>query len=144
MKTLWIVTVVAVIAIACGCGTRGGATPDAETAEAAAKKFFEAGKTGDLDTAISYFDLKGEYDKMPEEQRGDMDYEAFEKKIRAIMEAGKEQAAKLEYEVLGSEVKGDVTIVKVKLKNYVTPEWEEREWHFKKIDGKWKTSLDQP
>jgi hypothetical protein len=60
------------------------------------------------------------------------------------MEAGKEQAAKLEYEVLGSEVKGDVTIVKVRLKDYGTPEWEEHEWHFKKIDGKWKTSLDQP
>ena len=152
MKTLWIVTVVAVIAIAGSCGALGDAapgpiTPDADTAEDAMKKFFEAIKRGDLDTAISYFDLKGEYDKMSDEQRkamGATDYEAFVRRIRAIMEAGKEQGAKMEYEVLGSEVKGDVTIVKVKLKNYGTPEWQEMEWHFKKIDGKWKTGLDQP
>jgi hypothetical protein len=78
MKTLWVVTVVAGIAIACGCGTRGGPTPgavarDADTAEAAADKSFEASKAGDVDTVVGYFDLKGAYDEMSDEQRGDMD-----------------------------------------------------------------------
>jgi len=139
MKRLWIVVVLAVIAVGFGCGGGGGG------AEAAAKKMLEAMKNGDVDTFFSYLDLKEQYDKMPEALRAGKDYEAFEKEakdgMKKMVEANKEDAAKAEFQVLGSEVKDDITMVKVKLRDNPKAEWKEEEIPFKKVDGKWKTTF---
>ncbi len=138
MKKFWIVIVLAAVAISLGCGGGGGA-------EAAAKKMLQAMKDGDVDTFLNYLDFKGQYDKMSEAERGGMDYEAFEKMTKGFMsaalEADKEKAAKIEFKVLGSEVKDDVTMVKVKKRDNAEAEWEEDEIPYKKVDGKWKTDL---
>ena len=140
MKKFWIVIVLATIAISLGCGGDGGAG-----AGAAAKKMLDAMKEGDMDTVLKYVDLKGLYDKQSEEQRkamGITDFEAYEKMTKgmltAMFEASKEETAELEFKILGSQVKDDVTIVKFKTRKNAEAEWEEDEIPFKKVGGTWK------
>ena len=140
MKTLWIVTVLAIIAISIGCLGGGGGG-----AEAAAKNMMEALRKGDVDAIFAYVDLKDMYDKLPKEQRGAGTYEEFVKQQKALLawifESNKKSLAQLEFEILGSEVKGDVTMVKIRGRKNKEAPWEEKEHPFKKVDGKWKTDL---
>ena len=102
-------------------------------------------KKGDKSVVYDYVDLKGMYDNTPEEKRDGMSFEQFEKMIReAPKPEGEDEKAPegFDYKILGSEVKDDVTIVKVKVKENEDAEWEEHEVLFKKIDGKWKITAE--
>ena len=132
MKTLWIVAVVAVIAIACGCGARGGAAPgaiarNARGAEAAAVELLEALKRGDADVLADHLDLKGMYDSMPEAMRGPTTFQGWQDEVRAMMKKGARPNTEFEYEIVSVEEKGDTATVTVKGKETKDGEWEEQE-----------------
>ncbi len=136
MRKVWCVAILAVFALTIGCGAGGGA-------EGAAKKILEGIKKGDNSVIFDHVDLKGFYEaSVPEAQREEFPFEKFEKMMREAAEKEKEVPEGFEYEILGSEVKGDVTIVKVKVKENKDAEWEEQEVPFKQIDGKWKITAE--
>ena len=146
MKALWIATVVAVVAIAFGCGVRGGAAPGAIArsvggAEAAAVQLLEALKSGDADVLADHLDLKGMYDSMPEAMRGATTFQGWENEIRAMMKKGARPNTEFEYEIISVEEKGDTATVTVKGKETKDGVWEEQEMKLKKIDGTWKLNM---
>jgi ketosteroid isomerase-like protein len=135
MRKLWIVAVLAIVAVALGCGAGGGA------AESVAKKILEAGKAGDFDTIAKYMDWKGIYDQIPEEARGGKSFEDCKKE--AIEAAKKEVKPEkdFEYQILEVKEEGDTATVKTKTRKNKDAEWREDTVTFKKIDGTWKTTL---
>ena len=140
MRKLWILALAGALAIALGCGAGGGGG-----AESAAKDILEGVKKGDSKALIDHLDLKGMYEaQVPEEAREQMTYEKFEKLFTqgVAEEANKPAPEGFDYKILGSEVKGDATIVKVSVKEDKDAEWEESEVEFKKIDGKWKITAE--
>jgi hypothetical protein len=137
MRNVWFVAILAVAVIAVGCGVGGGG------AEGAAKDILEGVKKGDSSVLLDYLDLKGMYEQqVPEEAREQMTFEQFEQQMRDALGKEKEAPEGFEYEILGSEVKDDVTLVKVKVKEDKDADWEQHEVPFRKIDGKWKVKFE--
>lgn len=136
MRKVWLVAVLVVTVIAFGCGAGGGA-------KATAKKILEAGKTGDADVILDHLDLKGMYEaQVPEGMREQMKYEDFEKKMREGIKKNVKKNPDLEYEIISVEEEGDTATVTVKTKMNKDAEWEEAKVPLKKIDGKWKITME--
>jgi len=135
MKKVLFITVLAVVAIVLGCGAGGGAKGTVE-------KLFKAVQKGDADTLSNYIDWKGIYESIPEEYRGEAKFEDWEKEARDGMKKEIKPEEGFEYEVLSAEEKGDTATVKVKIKENKDAKWEERTIPLKKIDGKWKITME--
>jgi hypothetical protein len=133
MRKLWLVLMIATMVTALGCGP---------SAESAARKIFEGIKEGDSTALLDHLDFRGIYEmEVPEADRDEMPFEKFEMMLR---EQGEElEVAKgFDYDVLGSDIKDDVTIVTVKVKENEDAEWKNYDVPFKKIDGTWKLTAE--
>ncbi len=134
MRKVWLVAVLGVTVIAFGCGPGG--------AEGTAKKLLEATKSGDADVILDHLDLKGMYESLPETAREALKYEDWVKEAREGMKENIKPNKEFEYEIISSKQEGDTATVKVKTKENKEAEWKEREVPFKKIDGKWKITME--
>ena len=137
MKRIWFVLILAVFALAIGCGVGGGA-------KGTAQKLVNAYKKGDASTICDHIDFKSIFDQMPEFARGEQKFEDWEKEQREQMEKSlkEEQNEEWDAEVISAEEKDDTATVKMKIKPKKDAEWKEVNVPFTKIDGKWKLGLD--
>ena len=142
----WKITAEGMKAFDFGFGARGPIGRGHGTAVEAMKSILEGVKKGDASALLDHLDLKGMYEQtMPEQVREMMTFEQFEKQVRESMGAAAEEEDPPEgfdYKILGSEVKDDATIVRVRLKNDTDAEWEEHEVPLKRIDGTWKATAE--
>ena len=136
MKKLWLVLMIATMAMALGCG--------AGSAEKAAKKVLEGMKKGDHNVVLDHVDLEGVYETtVGEERREELPFEDFEESLReAAGEAKPKVPEGFDYKIIGSEAEDDIVIVKTKIKADKDAEWEGLEIPFKQFDGKWKITAD--
>ena len=88
MKNLWVLAIVAALAIGFGCGEQkddatngdenGGSAAVSGGPEATAKAMLDGFKKGDRQAFLDGLDLKGIYEMMvPEEDRAEMSYDEF-------------------------------------------------------------------
>jgi hypothetical protein len=145
MKRFWLVAVLAIFAVSLGCAGGGGGG----SAKGAAKALLEARKTGDVESAMEYMDLQGIYDEMKKmtEGMGDMaaempKFEEWKKQFIAEAKKNPEVNKEFTYEIVEATETGDTATVKVKTKDKKDAEWEEETFTFKKIDGKWKLTVE--
>jgi hypothetical protein len=130
-RTLWIVAVTCVLAIALGCG-KGG-----DGAKAAATQMLNALQKGDIGALLEGADLKTMYDQTPEEQRQGKSFDEWKANLQ--QQAEENLGTDFTFEVTGSEVVGDTTIVKIKV-TQPGEEPEDLDIPFKQTDGKWKAT----
>ncbi|MBN1918844.1 MAG: hypothetical protein JW889_13140 [Verrucomicrobia bacterium] len=157
MRNLWVLLIVVAVGFCLGCGKSddgdkpaGGdakgngetpATADtavaADSPQAAAKAMLEAFKKGNPDGFLAGVDLKGVYDKLPEDQRAGTYEEMVEQMREGMRQAGGPPEG-FDYKFGTSRTEGDITFLKISIKEGPDAEWDESEIPFKKIDGKWK------
>lgn len=157
MRHWGLVLLGAVVAVTLGCGQadngngngdgngngNGNGSGAASGAESAAKAMLVGFSKGDYGTFLDHVDLKGIYEEMvPEDAREELSYEDFEEQFRGGMAEAPAAPEGWDYKIIGSEKKGDVTIVTVRIKEDASAEWEESKVPFKKIDGKWKITAE--
>jgi len=139
----WKITVEGMKAFDFGFGAPGPIRRGADTAVEAMKHILDGVKRGDATVLLDHLDLKGMYEQMvPEQVREQITLEEFEKLVREGAQREQEAPEGFDYEILGSRLKGDATIVRVKVKEDTDAEWEEHEVEFKKIDGTWKITAE--
>jgi hypothetical protein len=139
MNKVWCVLILAVFAVAIGCGAGGGA-------KGAAEKVLKAVQAGDSDTIMDHIDLKGIYEMQKKQMEAFgqevPEYDEWEKSFR---EDGKKDAKpnkEFKYEIIDVKEEGDTATIKVKTKENKDAEWEEDTVTMKKIDGKWKLTME--
>ena len=138
----WTITAEGMKALDFGFSPRGPISRHAVSAADAMKKLLEAVEKGDADTIVEYIDLKGIYESIPEEYRGHMKFEDWEKEARDEMKKEIKPEEGFIYEILSAEEKGDKATVTVKTKEKEDAEWEERTIILKKINGTWKLTIE--
>ena len=111
-------------------------------AEETARRILEGVKNGDRKPLMEHLDLKGLYEmQVPEELREETSYEDFEKEFFSFVEDS-DPPEGFDYEILGSEKKGDLVIVTVRIKEDEDADWEQEEMEFKRMVGKWKITAE--
>ncbi len=139
MKKVWCVVILAVFALVIGCGAGGGA-------KGAAEKILKAVQSGDSDTIMDHMDLKGFYEmqkKQMEAYGAEVPtYDEWEKDFREKGKTDAKPNKEFKYEIIEVKEEGDTATVKVKTKENKEAEWEEITVTMKKIDGKWKISME--
>lgn len=165
MKNLWIVAILAVVALALGCGptkegepgkddnggggaaeggTSGTSTPTSGGGpEATVEAMLDGFKEGDVDAFLNGIDLKGLYDlSLTDEEKEEISYEDFVGQMREGMQGAPTPDEGFAYKIGKSRKEGDTVILSVSIRQDADSEWEESEVPFKKIGGEWKITAE--
>jgi hypothetical protein len=163
MRNLWFVVVLAVVALALGCGEStestdngsgdgggakangkdGGTMVAAGGPEATAKAMLEGFKKGDYQAFLDGVDMEGLYPLMvAEEDRAEMTFEKFAEQFRQGMEQMGPPREGFDYKIGASKKEGDTVILSISIKEDAASDFETSEVPFTKINGKWMISAE--
>jgi len=159
MRNLWFMVIVAMVAVAFGCGDNtestdngngaeangkdNGTTVAAGGPEATAKAMMAGFKKGDYQAFLDGMDLEGIYPLMvPEEARAETSFEQFVEQFRQGMEQMGAPPEGFDYKIGASKKEGDVVMLSISVKEDAASDYETSDVPFKKIDGKWKLTAE--
>jgi hypothetical protein len=125
MSRVLIGMVLVMFAVTMGCSCGGGGS-----AKGVAKSVLEAMKAKDIDKMVSYMDLQGIYDKMPEPAKKQLSFEEFKKQTIEAMKKGAEQDKDKKFDYKNLEVKEDGKT------------WKKDTIKLTKVGGKWMLGAD--
>lgn len=112
-----------------------------ETAEDVTRKMLDAIKRGDADTVLECMDLETLYNDL-RRTKGDA-APSFDNWLEHTrLTYANPPVPGRQFEILGSEERGDGMVVRFRTRHQPDEEWSEEELYFAKVDGRWKVSVE--
>jgi hypothetical protein len=165
MRSLWVPLIVVAVGFCLGCGNgengdkpadadvkdngeagagNGGTQTTLTGAEAAANKIFADLKNGKVDALLAHTDVEGMYKEIAQEDGAEMTLEEYREQMRQALQRSMAHGVPPEgqYKIVGSEKQGKFTVVNIRVRESPQDEWEDVQFPFENIGGKWKLTAE--